>query len=199
VYRTSASTTSFPAEYDGDYFFSDYYEGFIWRLHQSGGTWSLAPPVPGQVDARDWARGYPEVTQWTVGPDGSLYYARIAYDFTPGTGELRRIVYHNPLMGVPPPPHAGSVALAAPYPSPARGPVTLAYTLPQAAPVWLAIYDAFGRRVRELRTGALQDAGEHRLSWDGRDATGREAAPGVYLARLVAGDVVRDRRLVRFR
>ena len=77
--------------------------------------------------------------------------------------------------------------------------MTLAYALARAVPVRLAVYDAFGRRVRVLRDGASQDAGEHRLSWDGRDELGRAAAPGVYLARLVAGDEVRDRRLILLR
>ena len=65
--------------------------------------------------------------------------------------------------------------------------------------VRLAVYDAFGRRVRMLRDGANQDAGEYRLRWDGRDDAGRTVAPGVYLARLVAGDEVLDRRLILLR
>ena len=77
--------------------------------------------------------------------------------------------------------------------------MALAYALVRSVPVRLAVYDAFGRRVRVLRDGATQYAGEHRLSWDGRDDAGREAAPGVYLARLVAGDQIRDRRLILLR
>jgi glucose/arabinose dehydrogenase len=200
VYRpATGSTTTFPAEYDGDYFLSDYYEGFIWRLHSSGGVWSLAPVVPGQPNTRDWARGYHEVTQWTRGPEGSLYYIRLANDFTPGTGEFGRIVYRDPNVGVSPRSSNASITFAAPYPTPARGEVALAYALARSAPVRLVVFDAFGRRVRVLRDGATQDAGEHRLSWDGRDDAGRAAAPGVYLARLVAGDQVRDRRLILLR
>ena len=193
------SLVSFPADYDGDYLFSDYYEGFIWRIRSTGGVWSLAPAAPGQPNSRDWARGYAEVTQWTIGPDGALYYARLANDYTPGTGELRRIVYHDPNISVPTRTSRSGVAFAAPYPMPAFGAVTLSYALPRAGVVRLAVYDAFGRRVRALVSGVEQSAGEHRLRWDGRDEGGRSVAPGVYLAKLVAGGDVLERRLVIFR
>ena len=48
----------FPAEYEGDYFFSDYYAGFLRRLKGSGSSWAIAPPVPGQPGASNWGSGF---------------------------------------------------------------------------------------------------------------------------------------------
>jgi flagellar hook assembly protein FlgD len=42
-----------------------------------------------------------------------------------------------------------------------------------------------GQKVRTLIKGR-QPAGENRITWDGRDESGRKAAAGVYLARLNA-------------
>ncbi len=60
-------------------------------------------------------------------------------------------------------------------------------SLPRAASLRAGIYDLRGRRVRVLHTGDA-GPGEHVLSWDGRTDGGREAASGVYLLRVVAGD-----------
>ncbi len=48
----------------------------------------------------------------------------------------------------------------------------------------MSIYDVSGRLVRVLYEGTL-DAGQHRLSWDGRDSMGHAQPSGVYLACLV--------------
>jgi hypothetical protein len=57
------------------------------------------------------------------------------------------------------------------------------FALPKAGPATLEVYDASGRLVRELLTGALP-AGDHTAAWDGRDAGGRPAPAGVYFVRL---------------
>jgi hypothetical protein len=91
------------------------------------------------------------------------------------------------------------LALAPPAPNPfTRGAVTLAFTLPAAGPARLRLLDVAGREVRRLADGWL-DAGPHAVTWDGRDAAGAEAAPGVYFARLERGGRAETRRLVRLR
>ncbi len=81
-------------------------------------------------------------------------------------------------------------------PNPARGDVALhfALTLPGAAS--LHVHDVHGRRISTVHEGALA-AGAHVLRWDGRDARGALAPPGLYLARLVTRDGVRTARVVR--
>jgi glucose/arabinose dehydrogenase len=188
------SSVSFPATYDGYFMFSDYYEGFIWMIRDSLGTWVRAPVVPGQPNSRDWARGYKQVTDYVLGPDGAVYYALTGIGYQTGSGGVRRIIHPNGPLGVDGRLDAG-VEFAPIYPSPARGEATLRYVLPRSMPARLTLYDALGRRVRQLVPEGDQEAGEHRVHWDGADETERAVAPGVYLARLVVGNRVFMRRI----
>lgn len=72
-------------------------------------------------------------------------------------------------------------------PNPARASTTLGFTLAAAAHMRVSLHDTAGRRVRTLWDGAAA-SGEHRIVWDGRDDAGRELPPGLYLARLLAGE-----------
>lgn len=63
-------------------------------------------------------------------------------------------------------------------------PVTrIGFALPQAGPARLAVFTLEGRLVRDLADQVFP-AGYSELVWDGRDATGRPAASGVYLYAL---------------
>ena len=70
--------------------------------------------------------------------------------------------------------------------------------LPREGPVALNVYDLLGRRVRTLVDRVLP-AGEQRVLWDGRDASGQAVAPGVYFARLWTPQGARLTRVVRLR
>ena len=52
----------------------------------------------------------------------------------------------------------------------------------------------YGQRVAVLRQGP-QQAGYHRLHWDGRDAAGAPLASRIYLCRLVTDEAVLTRKL----
>ena len=65
-------------------------------------------------------------------------------------------------------------------------------------PTRLSIYNLTGQLVRVLQLEA-QQAGEHRLSWDGRDDYGREVASGVYIYRLDVGEWAVHRRMLLLR
>jgi flagellar hook assembly protein FlgD len=64
--------------------------------------------------------------------------------------------------------------------------------------VQLLVYDAAGRRVRRLVSGA-SSAGLHDVPWDGRDDAGRAVASGAYLIRLVAPGGVATQRVTLLR
>ncbi len=52
-----------------------------------------------------------------------------------------------------------------------------------------------GRLVRVLATGAL-DAGVHSYIWDGRDAAGVRMSSGIYFAKLRAGEIELNQKML---
>ena len=84
-------------------------------------------------------------------------------------------------------------------PNPFNPQTTIQYELPVPARIWLKIYDLFGRQVRILRAGEVENAGDHRVIWNGRDGRGQSVASGRYFYRLEAGDFVETRMMVLVR
>ncbi|WP_022836825.1 T9SS type A sorting domain-containing protein [Salisaeta longa] len=76
------------------------------------------------------------------------------------------------------------------YPNPARSVATLEYTLPEARPVQLVVYDVLGREVVRLVDGQ-QTAGRHQVQ-----PPVERLASGMYFVRLRAGDRLLTRKLV---
>lgn len=70
------------------------------------------------------------------------------------------------------------------YPNPFNPTLTLTYSVPASGPVEVAIFDVQGRRVATLVNEAVP-AGEHSITWNGRDAKGAHAASGIYFVRLL--------------
>ncbi len=60
----------------------------------------------------------------------------------------------------------------------------------------LTIYNVLGQPLRRVWTGPLP-VGEHRLTWDGRDAQGRSVAAGVYVYRLQVDEQTDTRKMVK--
>jgi len=83
-------------------------------------------------------------------------------------------------------------------PNPFRPATMIAFELPQAQPVRLAIFDAGGRLVRTL-LNEPRTAGLHRIDWDGDGAGGTALPSGVYYYRLETetGTLTRSMTLVR--
>ena len=81
------------------------------------------------------------------------------------------------------------------HPNPFNPSTTIEYTLGQAGPVRLEVFDAAGRRVRTL-VDRSESRGNHSVVFDGLDGNGERLASGVYLYRLDAVDVTRTRKMV---
>lgn len=91
---------------------------------------------------------------------------------------------------------AESFGLHAPEPGPARGEVTIPFTLPAAEQVSLEVFDLAGRAVRTLAARQEVPAGTQRFSWDGNDHAGAAVKSGVYLVRLSTGGSSFTRKFV---
>ena len=108
--------------------------------------------------------------------------AEEAWEVRPGAGPVRPVLQQN----APNPFNASTVI-------PIQIPVDLA-----GEAMRLRIYNLSGQVVRELQVHA-PGAGEHRLTWDGRDEYGREAGSGVYVYRLETRAWAVHRRMLLLR
>ena len=88
-------------------------------------------------------------------------------------------------------------ALGANYPNPFNPATTIPLAVPAGTKnVDLTIYNVLGQPLRQVWTGPLP-AGEHQLTWDGRDAQGRPVAAGVYVYRLQVDEQTHARKMVK--
>ena len=88
-------------------------------------------------------------------------------------------------------------ALGANYPNPFNPTTIIPLVVPDGAKnVDLTIYNVLGQPMRQVWTGPLA-AGEHRLTWDGRDAQGRPVAAGVYMYRVQVDEQTHTRKMVK--
>jgi len=81
------------------------------------------------------------------------------------------------------------------YPNPVTNSSTISYALPDRMSISLSIFDASGRKVRDLCSGE-QPAGTHESIWDGRDGSGNDVSAGVYIVSLRGAGVVITANLV---
>ena len=107
---------------------------------------------------------------------------------------------HGPISVMPQTAEAAQVqalptefGLAQNVPNPFNPTTEIRYQVPAASHVELAVYDALGRKVQVLVDGLVQ-GGYRTVVWDAK-----EAASGVYLVRMEAGDFVEVRKMVLIR
>jgi hypothetical protein len=79
-------------------------------------------------------------------------------------------------------------ALRQNYPNPFNGETIISYNLDQESTVSLFIFSITGHLVLPLLNKEVQEAGEHKYTWEGRDANGREVSTGIYFYELYVND-----------
>jgi outer membrane protein assembly factor BamB len=84
------------------------------------------------------------------------------------------------------------------YPNPFNSETIISYNLSEPSHVVLEIYNIMGQRLLILLDES-QQAGPHRIVWNGRDSASREVSSGVYFARITAGDREYSRKLTLLR
>jgi hypothetical protein len=90
---------------------------------------------------------------------------------------------------------APRIELYPPYPNPCRDATVIAYELPAAGDVSIAIYNTQGQEVRRwYRSEAAP--GYHEQHWDATSGDGRRVSPGVYLCSVRSGVESASRKLI---
>ena len=79
-------------------------------------------------------------------------------------------------------------------PNPFNPSTTIKFYIPNNSDVSIKIYDLLGREVTTLLNNQT-DAGYHIVYWNGMDRYGNQAASGVYLYRLTAGNYSETKKM----
>lgn len=91
-----------------------------------------------------------------------------------------------------------SYRLANNYPNPFNPSTTIVFSLERHSQVELSIYNLLGQKVNTLLNEVVT-AGEHSVTWDGRDFDGDPVASGVYLYQLKTDDFVDSKKMLLLR
>ncbi len=84
-------------------------------------------------------------------------------------------------------------------PNPFRQTITLSYSLSQAGPVELRVYDLSGRCIKTLLATQRLEPGVYSVTWDGKADNGLRAVTGVYFYRLETMDYKSTKKVVRLK
>ena len=145
-------------------------------------TWLTLGSELGTNTVSATVEGLESVTFTATGQESPL--ASMFDDFLSGSGKL---------VALP-----DSPQLAQNAPNPFNSQTVLSYFLLEPGTTRLEVFALTGQRVAVLHQG-LQQAGYHRLHWDGRDNTGRSLASGTYLYRLMTDETILTRKLTLLR
>jgi hypothetical protein len=81
-------------------------------------------------------------------------------------------------------------------PNPFNPATTIRFELPGPTQVTLIVYNLLGQEVVRLLDHVAYQAGYHQIQWNGRNATGRSTASGIYVYRIAAGDFVQAKKML---
>jgi hypothetical protein len=110
-------------------------------------------------------------------------------------GAVALLIPGNLPPGPEPPPDPVASGSFAAWPNPFAGSTEIVFALVADATVDVEIYDASGRAVRSLLSGAFSP-GDHEQTWNGLDDAGEAVPAGLYFAKLTAGGAVFTEKLV---
>lgn len=85
------------------------------------------------------------------------------------------------------------------FPNPFVEATDIGFSVASRSTVKLDVYDIGGRRVTTLVDDEPYEPGIHRVSWDGRDLLGQQAASGVYFYRLHVGEWTATHKMLKLR
>jgi len=122
---------------------------------------------------------------------GKTYYYRIDAVNVFGFAELTETIS----VTVNPP---GTFELMQNYPNPFNSSTTIKYELPVGAKVRLTIFNMLGQEVKTL-VNEYQEAGFHKVMWDGRNNAGIPVSSGVYIYAVKAGNFFKTKKMVLLR
>ncbi len=166
------------------------------RLSRSGEFVGLYFDAGAEILAIDTLRFGEQTTDVSYGrnPDGSeelVFYAQ----GTPGSSNADGVIVSVDVQ-------VGQLVrdfgLQQNYPNPFNPETTISYAIAANGSVKLTIYNLLGQEIVTL-VDKKQQRGQYSVSWDGRDAAGKQVASGVYVYRIEVHDFVETRKMLLLR
>lgn len=84
------------------------------------------------------------------------------------------------------------------YPNPFNPETVTEYQLPRSAEIEINIFNVAGKKVTTLASG-FRPAGSYKVTWDGKDESGRAVASGAYFYQLKSSDFVAVKKMMLLR
>ena len=81
------------------------------------------------------------------------------------------------------------------YPNPFNPETTISFDLPESGEIKLEIFNIKGQKVITLISDQLS-AGEHSITWNGKDSNNKRVGSGIYFYKLKAGDYQKVKKMV---
>lgn len=83
------------------------------------------------------------------------------------------------------------------YPNPFDASTRIAYSVEkQGAKVEIQIFDQKGNLVMTMDEG-IKNRGSHQLDWNGKDSSGKELTPGMYVYKVVVDGMVKTNKMIK--
>lgn len=89
----------------------------------------------------------------------------------------------------------GAFALGQNHPNPFNPKTSIRFTLPNAGNVNLDVYSATGQHIRTLASGDMT-AGQHEVTWNGKDDGGNAVGSGIYFYRLQGNSLSETKKMM---
>ena len=144
-------------------------------------------PVPAFATRTTIATNVMDTMYAVTGKDPGQYWYRVRGHNTAwgwsDKGPLEDILVTGTGIAQERPARVAAANAVAVEPNPVRGSAVVRFSLSNAGNAQVSVYDAGGRLVNTLSSGA-RAAGEHRVAWNGTDAGGALVPAGVYFVRL---------------
>lgn len=84
------------------------------------------------------------------------------------------------------------------YPNPFNPSTSIRFEVPERSDVSIKIYNVTGQLIRTLAERSYS-AGQHEISWDGKNVAGKVVSSGTYVVKLVSGSFIQTRKMVLLR
>ncbi|MEJ2105357.1 MAG: T9SS type A sorting domain-containing protein, partial [Ignavibacteriaceae bacterium] len=107
---------------------------------------------------------------------------------------------NNTISGIQEPPAnepvITSLNLNQNFPNPFNSMTIIKYQVSKSVLINLIVYDLTGKEVIRLIENRKVYPGEHQVTWNGNDQTGKEVSSGIYIYVLTAGKYKQARKMV---